>query len=86
MKHYPVQVLGMELERWEHGGCKADFGVGDDWATLYHIKSQNEGKGEARAIMEAAKEHYKGKRMGGTVALHPAIKHLYQSLNYTEYD
>jgi hypothetical protein len=35
-----------------------------------------------------AKEYYEkqGKKVGGTVALHPAISKIYKKLNYIEYD
>jgi len=86
-----VIVLGMPLERWEYQSCTADFGIGEDsepWATLYNIQSSEEGKGHAAALLRAAKEHYvtEGRKVGGSVAIHPAMKHLYRKLGYIEYD
>ena len=38
--------MGMELERWTNKSCVADFGVGNNWATLYSIESKEQGKGQ----------------------------------------
>jgi hypothetical protein len=80
-----VNILGMELDRFMYESCTAEFGVGEDWATLYHIKSTEEGKGHADELLRLAKEYYKGKKIGGTVALHPAMRHLYEKHGYHEY-
>ena len=78
----------MELERWTNGGCVANFGVGEDWATLYDIKSANEGKGEATALLIETKKYYEGlgKKFGGSVALNNRMKKIYQRLNIKEYN
>ena len=34
-----VVEMGMPMEYWEHKSCVASFGVGSDWATLYHTES-----------------------------------------------
>ena len=80
-------VLGMPLDRWECGSCVAHFGTGDDWATLYDIESSEKGKGDASNLLLAAKRHYEGegKKVGGTVALNPTMKHLYDKLGFLEY-
>ena len=87
MKIEKVIVLGMTLHRWTNGGCVADFGVADSWATLYSIKSANEGKGEATALLKEAKKYYEdlGKKFGGSVALNEKMRRIYQRLGITEY-
>ena len=72
----------------EEGYCIAHFGVGDNWATLYDIISGNQGKGEATRLLQKAKKYYKdlGKTVGGTIALNPKMKHIYNKLGYLEYD
>lgn len=87
MKRELVTVLGMELERWTHESCVAQFGVGEDWATLYDIESGEPGKGHATALLTEAKAHYEaaGKKFGGTVALNDRMRAIYQRLGITEY-
>jgi hypothetical protein len=77
----------MDLEEWRHESCVARFGVGDDWATLYEIRSRNEGKGHATALLTDAKRHYEaaGKSFGGSVALNPRMRAIYQRLGIREY-
>jgi hypothetical protein len=83
----PMTVLGMELERWEHESCVADFGVGDDWATLYSISSKTPGKGHATQALIIARQHYegRGKKFGGSVALSERMRKIYQRLGIEEY-
>ena len=69
-----------------HKGVVAHFGEGDDWITLYDVKSKNENKGECQEMLILMREKYKGKKFGGTVALNPAMKHIYRKLNIEEYD
>ena len=80
-------ILGMELEVWQHESCEAQFGVGDDYATLYHIESKEAGKGHATALLTEAKRHYEtqGLEFGGSVALSPRMRAIYQRLNIKEY-
>ena len=82
-----VVSLGMELEEWTLNGCIAQFGVGDDWATLYIAMSENPGRGDATQLLLEAKEHYEaqGKKVGGSVAINPAMRHIYEKLGYEEY-
>lgn len=83
------QVLGMELECWTivAGDCTAQFGVGDDWATLYGIVAETESRGQAAALLRAAKQHYEtaGKRFGSSVALNPRMSGIPRRLSITEY-
>lgn len=83
-----VTDLGMELEQWTHESCVALFGVGDDWATLYTIGSAEPGKGHATALLTAAKAHYEGLGLtfGGTVALNPRMRAIYERLGIKEYN
>ena len=66
----------------------ANFGVGEDWATLYDIESKNEGRGEATNLLIKAKKYYEklGKKFGGSVALNDRMKNIYKRLKITEYD
>ena len=86
MERKIVNILGMELEQWTNGGCRAEFGVGDNWATLYSIKSNNPGKGEATNLLIEAKRYYEklGKEFGGSVALNDKMKRIYQKLKIKE--
>lgn len=82
-------VVGMPLEGWRTmgGDCVAHFGVGDDWATLYDITSQTEGKGQATALLIEARKHYEllGKRFGSSVALNSRMRAILRRLQIREY-
>ena len=82
-----VNIAGMILIEWSYMSCIAHFATGDDWATLYDIKSKEQGKGHATELMKQAKIYYEkqGKKVGGTVALNNAMRKLYKKLNYHEY-
>ncbi len=81
-----VNILGMELEEIKHKSCTAHFGVDKDFATLYDIKSKEQGKGHASELLKNAKEYYEkqGLRFGGSVALNSRIKAIYKKLNIKE--
>ena len=83
-----ISVLGMELEQCTYLSCTAEFGVGEDWATLSFIRSAEPGKGHATALLKAAKAHYenRGKRFGGTVALNERMRGIYRRLGIKEYN
>jgi ribosomal protein S18 acetylase RimI-like enzyme len=85
-----VNVMGMELEQWTHEGCKANFGIGNAWATLYFIetKSEDRGKGNASELLRAAKVFYEanGKKFGGTIALNETMRDIYKRLEIEEYN
>lgn len=87
MKISPVNVLGMDLIRWQYESCTGDFGIGDNWATLYTIESGEENKGHATELLKAAKEFYEGegKKFGGSVALSEKMRKLYIKLGIKEY-
>ncbi len=87
MERRNVTDLGMDMEQWTHESCVAMIAVGDDWATLYEIKSGDEGKGHATVLLIAAKAFYEGagKKFGGTVALNDRMRSLYKRLGITEY-
>ena len=80
-------ILGMDLEVWEHKSCLVQVGVGDNYATIYFIESKEQGKGHAQELLKEMKEHYEyiGKTFGSYVALTPGIKHLIQKLGIKEY-
>jgi hypothetical protein len=71
---------------WSSAGT-AEFGIGDDWATLASIESTEPGKGHATALLTAAKRHYEaqGKRFGGSVALNERMRAIYRHLGIREY-
>lgn len=87
MTRESVNVMGMPLERWTHESCVADFGVGDDWATLYTIQSGERNKGHATALLTEAKKHYEnfGKVFSGSVALNLAMRRIYKKLRIYEW-
>ena len=82
-----IEVMGMDLVEWRFESCTGTFAVDDDWATLYSIKSEHEGRGHATILLKCAKHYFEsiGKRFGGTAAIHPAMCHLYRKLGITEY-
>lgn len=88
MEKKVINKLGMELEEWTNKSCRAEFGIGKDWATLYYIESQEKRKGHATDLLLEAKQHYEsqGKRFGGSVALNPEMSNLYKKLNIKEYN
>ena len=79
--------MGMDLVQWTNKSCVAEFGVGDDWATLYYVESKDWGKGHCTELLRAAKKYYEniGKKFGGSVALNDRMKSIYQKLNIEEY-
>lgn len=83
-----VDVIGMPLVRWSYKGCEVDFGVGEDFATIYSVESKDQGKGYATKLLGIAKAYYEqcGKKFGGTVALNDTMAHIYKKLNIEEYD
>ena len=82
-----VSALGMELDGWQYKSCKAEVGVGKDWATIYFIESKQEGKGHATKLLLAMKSYYEseGKRFGGSVALNDRMARLYKKCKIREY-
>ena len=84
----PVESMGMKLTQVTYNSCTANIGVGKNWATIYSISSSDEGKGHCQELCKYLKEFYTecGKVFGSTVALSPAMKHILQKLEITEYD
>lgn len=82
-----VNVLGMELEMWVLWSCVAKVGVGDDWATVYSIHSEQEGKGHATSLLIEMKKVYEaeGKKFGSSVALNDRMRKILERLNIFEY-
>jgi predicted metal-binding protein len=85
MKINKINVMGMEMIEICHKSCRAEFGFDDSWATLFSIESHEEGKGHATELLQYAKEYFKDKKFGGSVALNPTMKHIYKKLNIEEY-
>ena len=87
MKPHKIMVMGMPLDGWEYKSCKAEVGVGDNWATIYRIRSQEESKGHATKLILTMKEYYErqGLEFGGSVALNDRMHRLYQKCRVKEY-
>ena len=87
MEHKKENIMGMELEVWRNKSCRAEFGTGEDWATLYLIESEEPSKGHATELLTEAKRYYEeqGLRFGGTVALNSRMSKIYQRLGIKEY-
>lgn len=81
-----VNILGMELDKWQFKSCQAHVGTGSDWATIYLIKSKQEGQGHATKLLLIMKSYYEsqGKRFGGSVALSKRMKELYSKCGIRE--
>lgn len=87
MTRETITVLDMELEEWVNESCRAEFGTGPDWATLYSIHSLEPGKGHATALLREAKAIYEaeGRTVAGSVALNDTMRHLYEKTGITEH-
>ena len=79
--------MGMELDGWRYKSCVANCGVGDNWATVYYIKSGEEGKGHATKLLLMMKKYYEARGLffGGSVALNDRMQKLYQKCGVFEY-
>ena len=82
-----VNSMGMLVDNWTNKSCDAMIGVGDDWATIYMISSDEQGKGHATELLIEMKKHYEaqGKVFGSSVALNSRMRYLLQKLNIVEY-
>ncbi len=85
--HQIVYILGMPLEEWRYKSCEAHVAVGDTWATLYDIESQEQGKGHATKLLSAMKVYYEGKGLdfGGSVSLNDRMTFIYKKCGVKEY-
>lgn len=77
----------MELDRIIHQSCIADIGVGDDFATIYFIKSEEKQKGYATELLKFAQMWYEsqGKTFGSSVALNPVMSGMLEKLKIKQY-
>lgn len=82
-----VSGLGGELDEWQYKSCRAEVATGKDWATIYLIESQQEGKGHATKLLLDMKAYYEkqGLRFGGSVALNDRMARLYRKCGIREY-
>lgn len=82
-----ISAMGMPLDGWQYKSCSAQVGVGKDWATVYLIESQQEGKGHATKLLREMKAYYEkqGLRFGGSVALNDRMARLYRKCGIREY-
>jgi len=85
----PVKIRGLcgELDQWKYKSCTAECGIGDDWATVYFIKSEEQGKGHATNLLLIMKGYYekKGLRFGSSVALSDRMRRIFQNCGVKEY-
>lgn len=81
-------ILWMELLEVKHKSCIAHFWVDDTekWITLYDIVSKNEWKWECQELLNEIIKDYKDYLLWWTVALNPAMKHIYKKLWIKEYE
>jgi len=88
IKLEPTESMGMSLTKITYKSCTARIGVGDNWATIYSIESDEQGKGHCQELCKQAKEYYSQheKVFGSTVALNPTMKHILIKLEIPEYD
>lgn len=82
-----VNILGMPLDEWRYKSCIAHCATGEGWATLYDIKSSQEGKGHATKLLGKMKAYYEaqGLRFGGSIALNDKMRSLYQKCGIEVY-
>ena len=82
-----ISGLGGPLDRWQYKSCLAEVATGKDWATIYLIESQQEGKGHATKLLLDMKAYYEkqGKKFGGSVALNDRMARLYRKCKIREY-
>ncbi len=88
MKMKQVDSMGMLVDEWTHESCIATIGVGNNWATVYHIQSKKEGKGHATKLLIHMKKYYEDRKkiFGSSVALNDRMKWILQKLNIKEYN
>ncbi len=82
-----INSMGMLVDNWTNKSCDAMIGVGEDWATIYMISSDEQGKGHATELLIEMKKHYEaqGKVFGSSIALNNTMRHILQKLNIVEY-
>jgi hypothetical protein len=80
-----VIALDMPLLEFQWKGVTVYVAEGDDWATIYLVQSENEGKGECQELLKLLKKRFKDKDFGGSVALNPIMRHIYRKLKIPEY-
>lgn len=88
MEMKQINSMGMLLDEWKHKSCIAKIGTGEDWATIYSIDSDEQGKGHGSELLIKMKRHYEeqGKEFGSSVALSGSMKHLLLKLKIKEYE
>lgn len=76
----------MELDGWGYESCTAEVAEDKEWATIYSIRSRDEGLGHATELVKRMKKYYSGKKFGCSTTLHPAMRHICNKLNINIYD
>ncbi len=87
MEFKQVESLGMLVDEWSHKSCDAIIGIGDGWATIYMISSDEKRKGHATELLTEAKKHYEGlgKKFGSSLALNDNMRRILKRLGIEEY-
>lgn len=62
-----------QMDEWKFKSCEAECGVGNNWATLYYIRSKEKGKGHATALLLIMKKY------------NDRMQRLYQKCGIEEY-
>lgn len=85
--HKTIESCGIQLDQWNFKSCTAEIGVGDNWATIYTIQSNDKRKGHATELLTFVKAYYekRNKIFGSSVALNQDSKNMLIKLNIKEY-
>lgn len=85
--HKTIESCGMQLEQWNYKSCTAEIGIGNNWATIYSIQSNDKRKGHATELLTFIKTYYekRNKIFGSSVALNQDSKNLLLKLNIKKY-
>lgn len=88
MRQEIKNILWMRLLEVEHKSCIAHFWFDEKekWITLYDINTKNQWKWEAQKLLLLVKSAFENYKFWWTVALTPAMKHIYNKLNILEYN
>lgn len=90
-RNYIDPMTNSPMWQFKLDGCVATVAINEleKWATVYFIETipSMRNKGLATELMKYLKINLEGKgyRFGGTVALNPAMKRVYEKSGVTEY-
>lgn len=82
------KILNTTIDVCSYESAYADVVCGSDWATIYVIKSNIEGKGHATELCKRIKTHYEalGKTIGSSVALNERMRYILRKTGIEEYN